>query len=37
MPSGKMVSLPLDCISTIGVISNTKHNMKNLSKAGRNR
>jgi large subunit ribosomal protein L2 len=37
MPSGKMVSVSLDCIAMIGIISNNKHNMKNIAKAGRNR
>jgi large subunit ribosomal protein L2 len=37
MPSGKIVSVNLECIAMIGVISNVKHNMKNISKAGRNR
>jgi large subunit ribosomal protein L2 len=37
MPSGKIVCVRLDCIATIGVISNAKHNMKNIAKAGRNR
>ena len=37
MPSGKMISVSLDCIAMIGIISNNKHNMKNIAKAGRNR
>ena len=36
MPSGKRF-LYLDCIAMVGVISNNKHNMKNMAKAGRNR
>ena len=37
MPSKELVSVPLDCIATIGVISNIAHKNKILSKAGRSR
>jgi large subunit ribosomal protein L2 len=37
MPSKKIVSISLDSIATIGIISNLSHKNKNIAKAGRNR
>jgi large subunit ribosomal protein L2 len=37
MPSKKVVSISLDSIATIGIVSNLSHKNKNIAKAGRNR
>jgi large subunit ribosomal protein L2 len=37
MPSKKEIYVPLDCIATIGIVSNSFHKNKNIAKAGRNR
>jgi len=37
MPSKKIICVSLDCIATIGCVSNTAHKNKNLAKAGRSR
>ena len=37
LPSGEMRNIPLNCIATIGVVSNLDHENVNLGKAGRKR
>lgn len=37
MPSKEIICVPLNCMATIGIISNISHKNKVLSKAGRNR
>lgn len=37
LPSGEMRKVPVECTATIGVVSNSEHNLKKLGKAGRSR
>mgnify|MGYP003199902020 FL=1 len=37
LPSGEMRNIPVNCIATIGVVSNLDHENVNLGKAGRKR
>lgn len=35
--SGEMRKIPIDCVATIGVVSNSEHNLRSLGKAGASR
>jgi len=37
MPSGETRRILLECVATVGTVSNSEHNLKNLGKAGRKR
>jgi large subunit ribosomal protein L2 len=37
MPSGELRKILIDCFATVGVVSNSDHNLQSMGKAGRNR
>ena len=37
MPSGELRKILIDCFATVGVVSNSDHNLESMGKAGRNR
>ncbi|MDI9338210.1 MAG: 50S ribosomal protein L2 [Alphaproteobacteria bacterium] len=37
MPSGELRKIPINCMATVGVVSNSDHNLETIGKAGRNR
>ncbi len=37
MPSGELRKIQIDCFATVGVVSNSDHNLQSMGKAGRNR
>ena len=37
MPSGELRKVLINCYATVGVISNSDHNLQSMGKAGRNR
>lgn len=37
MPSGELRKVMIDCVATVGIVSNSDHNLQSMGKAGKNR